>query len=314
MKLQFPALTAGLFALAVASSPKAHGCASCGCSLASDWEVQGYSIEPGLKLDINYNYLDQHQYRHGTGQISPQAIPDGQEMERNTVTHTTNLTMDYIFNSNWAASLQVPWISRAHGTFGEEHDELDTSNTDSIGDIKLMGRYQGFTESHNFGIEMGLKLPTGKFSDKFHSGEALDRGLQPGTGTTDFIGGLYYFDSFSEKWGYFAQANVQVALDSRDGYRPGTAENINFGVRYTGFHGIVPQIQINGRIAARDTGVNSDNFDSGGSFLLISPGITFEPTQRFSTYVFVQVPLYQNVNGYQLSPTWSLTAGVRYAF
>jgi len=309
------AFLAGLLTLSFASLPhSAHGCASCGCSLASDWEVQGYSIEPGLKLDINFNYLDQSQYRHGTRHISTLEVPEGQELERNTVTSTTTLNLDYIFNSDWAVSLQVPWISRNHGTFGEEHDELDTSSTDSIGDIKLMARFQGFNASHNFGIELGIKLPTGSYDESFRSGEGLDRGLQPGTGTTDLVAGLYYFDSFAENWGYFAQVNVQTPFNSRDSYRPGTAENLNVGVRYTGFHSIIPQLQLNGRIASRDKGDNADVLNSGGSMIYISPGVTYEVTRQLSTYVFVQVPLYQNLNGYQLAPTWALTAGVRYSF
>ncbi len=306
---------AGLLTLSfAATTPKAHGCASCGCSLASDWEVQGYSVEPGLKLDINFNYLDQTQYRHGTHHISTLDVPEETELEKSTRTNTTTVNLDYIFNSDWAMSLQVPWISRDHGTYGEEHDELDTSSTDSIGDIKVMARFQGFTKNHNFGLELGVKLPTGSFDKSFRSGKGLDRGLQPGTGTTDFIAGLYYFDSFSENWGYFAQANVQTPLNSRDGYRPGTAENLNVGVRYTGFHSIIPQLQLNGRIASRDSGGNADVLNSGGSMIYFSPGVTYEVTRQLSTYVFVQIPLYQNLNGYQLAPTWALTAGVRYSF
>ena len=307
-------LFASFLALAVIPSPSAHGCASCGCGLASDWESQGYSIEPGLKLDINFMYLDQSQYRSGTRHISLLDIPDGQEMEKTTHTSTTTLNLDYIFDSDWGVSVQVPWIARDHATFGEDHQSYDTSSTSSIGDIKLMGRYQGFTAKHNFGVELGVKLPTGSFTDTFHSGDALDRGLQPGSGTTDLLAGIYYFDSLSETWGYFGQVTVQTALDSRSGYRPGTAENLNIGVRYTGFGSIIPQLQVNGRLASRDTGVNSDNFDSGGAMIYLAPGVTYEATRQLSTYVFIQVPMYQNLNGYQLAPTWSITAGVRYSF
>ena len=177
-----------------------------------------------------------------------------------------------------------------------------------------MTRYQGFFPSHNFGIELGIKLPTGAFTDTFRSGQPLDRGLQPGTGTTDAIAGIYYFDKLSLHWGCFGEALVQTALDSRDQYRPGTSESVTLGVRYTGISRITPQFQINGRFAGRDTGAQSDNLNSGGTLIYLSPGVTFEASTNVAVFAFVQVPVYQNVNGYQLAPKWTLSVGMRASF
>lgn len=304
----------GLFTLGLVHAPSAHGCAACGCSLASDWESQGYSVEPGFKLDVTYAYLEQEQLRSGTHNISPSDVPEGQELEKSTRNNITTLGLDYIFNSDWGVSLDVPWVAREHSTLGESHDELQTSSTSNIGDLRLMGRFQGFTSEHRFGLTLGIKLATGSFTDTFSSGEPLDRGLQPGTGTTDLLAGVYYFGTFAKNWGYFAQAALQTPLDSRADYKPGTAENLNVGLRYTGIGGVIPQFQVNGRIAGRDSGAEADALDSGGSLIFISPGVTFEVTHQLATYVFVQVPVYQNLNGYQLAPNWGITAGVRYVF
>jgi hypothetical protein len=177
-----------------------------------------------------------------------------------------------------------------------------------------MARYQGFLPEHNLGAELGIKLPTGSFTKTFRSGEALDRGLQPGTGTTDLIAGLYYFDKLGTNWSWFGQAMVQVALNERAGYRPGTAETMSLGIRYTGISHIIPQLQVNGRISSRDRGDQADTFDSGGTVLNISPGFTVEVTSKVAAFVFVHVPVYQNLYGYQLAPKWSLSAGIRASF
>ena len=306
-----------LLAAAFLTPQAAFGCASCGCSLSSmtaDWDSEGYSTSAGWKMDIIYNLIDQHQLRHGSSKISAQDVPIGQELESYTHNNYITLGLDYDFNPNWGVTLRVPFIVRDHATLGEEHDEYDTSRSSSIGDMSLIAHYQGFMPNHNFGVELGLKFPTGSFTDTFRDGEALDRGLEPGTGTTDIIAGVYYFDSFSPTWSYFGEATVQTALDSRDQYKPGTAENVTLGVRYTGWGRWIPQFQINGRYANRDTGLNSDNFDSGGTLLYLSPGITFQVTPKAAAYAFIQVPVYQNVNGYQLAPTWTLTAGIRVTF
>ncbi len=314
MKSSFLPFAFSLLAVSVIGQRQAQACASCGCSLNSVWDTYGYSTEPGFKLDAIFNYIDQGQLRTGLNKVSPSQVPLGQELEQHTRTHTETLGLSYDFNSDWSVTLQAPLIGRTHSTLGEDHISYDHSSTTGLGDMKVIGRYQGLLSDNSLGIELGLKLPTGKSDQLFQSGDALDRGLQLGTGTTDLIAGVYYFGNMCKDLNYFAEATVQTAFNSHDQYRPGTAENITFGVRYMGLGRIMPQLQINGRIAARDTGLQSDNFDSGGSLVYISPGVSVDITKNTSAYGFVQIPIYQNVNGYQLSPTWMLTVGLRIAF
>ena len=300
--------------LATLGAREAQGCASCGCSLSSTWDTYGYSTAPGFKLDAIYSYIDQEQLRTGIHKISPSQVPLGQELEKSTRTSTETLGLSYDFSADWGLTLQAPLVSRDHATLGNDHMSFDRSSITTLGDMKLLGRYQGLLSDHSLGFELGLKLPTGKFDQTFESGAALDRGLQAGTGTTDLIAGVYYFGELGADWGYFGEAIVQTAFDSREQYRPGTAENLTAGLRYMGFGRIMPQLQINGRIAGRDTGLQSDNFDTRGSLVYVSPGVAVDISKTASAYAFVQIPVYQNVNGYQLSPTWTLTVGMRISF
>jgi hypothetical protein len=48
--------------------------------------------------------------------------------------------------------------------------------------------------------------------------------------------------------------------------------------------------------------------------LYISPGIVAAVSDQISMYAFVQVPIYQDVNGVQLAPRFIPTVGARYAF
>ena len=98
-------------------------CASCGCTLSSDWEnlqSPGASITyaPGLKLDLRYDYIDQNQLRHGTGSISSidaskiRNDGDPQEVEKDTQNNYVTLGVDYSFNRDWGVNVQVPFIDR----------------------------------------------------------------------------------------------------------------------------------------------------------------------------------------------------------
>ena len=313
----------------------AQACASCGCTLSSDWENLGFSTSPGLKLDVRYDYLNQNQLRSGTGTISPssasQIVNNGnnQEVEKYTKNNYLTVGLDYSPNPNWGVNVQVPYIDRSHSTLGTASDGTTPgagggqydSRTSSLGDVKVIGRYQGFSPQHNFGVLFGAKLPTGSHTKTGTSTDltapgsvVIDRGLQPGTGTSDIILGAYYADVINQNWDYFTQAIVQKALNSSDQYKPGDGINLNLGVRYMGFTGLTPQLQLNVRHVQHDVGQNADTISTGGTLSYLSPGVVVPVNKQVSVYGYVQLPVYQNVNGVQLAPRYTASLGARYSF
>ncbi len=317
------------------SSGDANACASCGCTLSNDWENLQFSSTSGLKIDLSYNYIDQDQLRSGAKPISPaaasQIVVNGssKEVEKFTINNYVNLGIDYSVSRDWGINVVVPYIDRKHSTLGTASDgstggpgggQYD-SHTDSFGDVKIIGRYQGFTPQCRFGILYGLKLPTGSYTDTGNSTDptapgpvAIDRGLQPGTGTTDVILGAYYADGLSQDWDYFTQALFQKALDSRDDYRPGDGFNFNLGLRYAGIPNVGPILQLNYRYVQHDVGSNADELNTGGILLYISPGISVSINRQVSVYAFYQYPIYQELYGIQLAPHYTTTVGMRYSF
>ena len=322
------------FALLV-SSEEAKACASCGCTLSSAWENLQFSYAPGYKLDLSYTYLDQDQLRSGVKPISPaaasQIVVNGspKEVEKYTINNYVNLGIDYSSSRDWGVNIQVPYISRKHSTLGTASDGSTAgpgggqydSQTSSAGDIKVIGRYQGFTPQCKFGVLYGLKLPTGSFTNMGTSTDPtspgpvpIDRGLQPGTGTTDVILGAYYADGINQNWDYFTQALYQRALNSRDDYRPGDGFNLNAGLRYAGIPDFGPVLQLNYRFVEHDVGSNADELNTGGVLLYISPGFSVSVSQQVAVYAFYQYPIYQELYGVQLAPRYTATVGVRYSF
>src|SRR5882724_8285693 len=295
-------------------------CSSCGCSLNSDWSTQGHGTQPGLHMDFRFDYFNQDQLRSGTGKVDRGAIafPTDREIQQTTVNRNYNLTLDYTANKDWGASVLIPYFDRFHTTIVDGDTDISESKTSSLGDVRVLGRYQGFSPSHNFGLQFGLKLPTGSYDNNFRSGpqegELLDRGLQPGTGTTDLLVGAFQFGALSRDWDYFAQALIQQPLNSKDDFRPGTGINVNLGVRYVAFESFTPHLQINARAEKRESGANADVENSGATLAYLSPGVTVPLGEKFRVYGFFQVPVYQRVNGYQLEPRYTVSAGVQYTF
>ena len=310
-----------LLAAAFAATPSAaSACSACGCMLTSDWSAEGLAAQPGLRFDLRYDHIDQKILRSGTHRLDRAAIPlpQDREIEQRTVNNYVTATFDYSRSPDWGVSVQLPFVGRGHTTIAPGDTDISTSRTADVGDVRVIARFQGFPTKSVFGVQLGLKLPTGGYGQNFvrgpQAGSPLDRGLQAGTGTTDLIAGLYHFGTLGGKWGYFARATADVPFDSRDQYKPGVLVDGAAGVRWLGKPRVTPELALEARIAARDTGVQSDRLNSGGELLYVAPGLSGRVAARTWAYGRVAVPVYQRVVGYQLTVGWTATTGVRFAF
>ncbi|MGH8124122.1 MAG: hypothetical protein ACREPT_15300 [Rudaea sp.] len=298
----------------------ALACSACGCTLNTDWDSQGLSTSRGWRFDVRFDYFDQNQLRSDSDSVARAnlAVPNDREVQQFTHNRNTTFGLDYSPNSNWGFSAQLPWFERGHATIAPGDTEISVSDASGIGDLRLLGRYQGFSVEHDSGVLFGVKLPSGRYTQDFASGpqagQALDRGLQLGTGTTDLLLGIYKFGAITQDWGYFAQALAQAPMNSRAGFRAGTGINVNAGLRYTASSTLVPQLQINVRAEQRERGANADVENSGATLAYLSPGLTWNLTRRFSAYGFVQLPLYQRVNGLQIEARSLGSVGLHYIF
>jgi hypothetical protein len=299
----------------------ALACSSCGCTLNSDWASQGYSVSSGWSADIRQDYYEQAQLRSGTSTVdrSSLSFPRDEEVQTRTINRTTLFSIDDQPSRNFGINLQLPYFDRSHSTIAEGDTQTSSSHSRGIGDLRILARYQGFSSDLSWGVQFGLKLPTGRIDDVFltgpQSGATVDRGLQPGTGSTDVLLGLYRFGNLDASFGYFFNAIVQAPVDSRDGFKPGTGLNVSLGIRYFAHAGsLFPQLQLNLRTEKRETGVNADNANSGATLAYLTPGMGVRLAANFDAYGFIQVPVYQRVNGLQIEPRILASLGLRYRF
>ena len=328
----------------------AMACASCGCSLNTDVGTQGMGMAGGWTLDVRYDTLNQNKLWSGTKSISQSAVNAANpraEVENFTQNNYLTASLDYNDAEAWGVTAILPYIMRTHSTFGSGDGSLDgaanasnpssngyLSQASGVGDMKIIGRYFGFAEQKDWGFQLGLKLPTGSNSQTVvNNGGALqgvDPGLQLGTGSTDVILGVYQFGYIpnTENWGYFANIQYQATIKPTDvpvtiaqlntpgvsSYRPGNAANLNLGLNYQGFERLVPTLQVNMLNKKVDSGTAADTLSTGGVLAYLTPGALYNLTDQTQLYANVQLPIYQNVNGYQLVPSFVASVGVRVHF
>ncbi|HUP29305.1 MAG TPA: hypothetical protein VM122_03955, partial [Usitatibacter sp.] len=164
------------------------------------------------------------------------------------------------------------------------------------------------------GLTFGVKVPTGKHDVTNSEGELAERTLQPGTGTTDLLLGAYWHGAALDGWSWFTRAQAVIPTTTRDGFQPGRQLQVDGGARYALGAAAGLMLQVNAHVRGRDGGANAEPEDSGQRAIFVSPGISWNLGRDAQLYAFLQVPIYQAVNGVQLTAAWSALAGVSFRF
>jgi hypothetical protein len=63
-----------------------------------------------------------------------------------------------------------------------------------------------------------------------------------------------------------------------------------------------------------DSGTAADTYATGGTLAYLTPGLLYRLTEKTQIYANVQLPIYQNVNGIQIVPSYIFSTGVRVQF
>jgi hypothetical protein len=293
--------------------------ASCGtafCMVNTGWHVQGAWTEPGARFDLRFEYIDQDQPQAGSRNVGVGEIRQHHDEVR-TINRNWVASFDYGFDRDWSVSAALPLISREH-THIHNHGGaqfVDSWSFDEPGDLRVAARRQWSSESAPaerldfYGLTLGLKLPTGEYDVRNGANQLAERTLQPGTGTTDVLFGGFFRRVLGSGASWFADVLVQAPLGEKDEFKPGGRIGVDFGYRKDAL-----MLQLNLLHRDRDSGDEADEHNSGGTFLYLSPGLAASLGERWQAYGFLQLPLYQYVNGVQLTADWAFVAGVSARF
>jgi hypothetical protein len=295
--------------LAVTLTPNhSHACA-CGCGV---FEVGGSAMLPsgaGGMAFLEYDYQNQNRNWSGSSHAD-----DANNDDKKIETHFVTLGVQYMFNRSWGAQVEVPFANR---TF-DSAANAGSVNWSGLGDIRLKGIYTGFSEDLSTGLTLGLKLPSGSYSHSDPLGD-IDRDTQIGSGSTDLLVGGFHRGHLwrTDKWDWFAQAQLDLPVAKQGDYRPGMEVDAAVGVYYQGWtlHGVkispVAQVIVSDRMS--DGGTEAAPDDSGYQRVLLSPGVEFN-FHPVKVYADVELPVYEHVNGNQLVAPALFKVVVSYMF
>jgi hypothetical protein len=316
--------SAGLLAI-LSISWSIEAPASCGaafCAVNTNWNLQGLVAEPGWRLDLRYERINQDQPMAGGKRVAVGQVPQHHD-EVKTVNRNYIATLDYTIDDRWGVALTVPASDRDH-THIHNHGGARVAEQWSFartGDVRVLGRHQWRIENAEkmtldfYGLNFGVKLPTGERDIRNSAGDRAERTLQPGTGTTDLLLGAYYNGVLpASGMSWFVQGLWQSPMNSSEDYRPGQRFSLDAGYRYELTERAGLMLQVNAVRRERDGGAQAEPANTGGMFLFLTPGASYAVSKGTQVYAFVQKPLYQYVNGVQLTADWSVALGVSTRF
>ncbi len=309
-------------ALALGALDASASCGSAFCIVNTDWSAQGAWVEPGARFDLRHESIDLGRPRSGTRRVDVGAIPrDHDEVE--TKNQNWVAGVDWNLAPAWGLSLTIPYVDREHY---HNHNALGEIEPESwkfrgLGDMRVQARYEFFASQEDpaaprsAGVTFGAKLPTGRHDVANAEGELAERTLQPGTGTSDLLVGAYWHGAAPlADISWFARAQALLPMKARAGYKPGRQLSLDAGLRYAFSRDVGLMLQVNCVVKGRDSGDQAEPEDSGQRMVFASPGISWNFAKSAQLYAFVQLPVYQSVNGVQLTSDWSGLAGVSWRF
>jgi hypothetical protein len=222
----------------------------------------------------------------------------------------------YTFQERLVAVARVPFSSREITESGERTSQDGLSDPEVYALVRLWSSEfaPGLGRRSWISAVGGVKTDWGK-NDVAKGGERLDEHLQPGTGSTDWFGGLSGVYLFNSRSSLFGSTQYRSTGANRFGYEYGNIWMANAGYEHKLGRLFDAALELNYRDAGKDR-ADRDGFldpNTGGSLLYLSPRLIVDFGKGLVGRLSVQVPVADGLNGDQKERTVA-NIGLTYLF
>lgn len=195
------------------------------------------------------------------------------------------------------------------------------------GDLEVSAKYRFFRQvgawfDRHAAVELGVKLPTGDsdLPDDPSVPMPLAHRLTPGTGSTDAFLDLV-FQQGQRRFVWGGDLSYRRNGEGEGDYRFGDVTRLAFDAEYVAFPRVYKTpgnevfLLLEGALVHRfDDEIGGRELPTGGTELLLAPGVQYIATDQMLLSLSVELPVWQDIDRLGIESDWNVLAEIRYAF
>ena len=293
------------------NSINAQTCCSGGIPLSNNLGLD-ISEKGTVQVGLNYDYNNLNTLNSGTENLNDDS--------RLRITHSVLLNAGYSITDRLSAEVLFTWVNQRRKISQFEDENLD--QTSGVGDAVFLMKYNFpklLGENSAFNIGLGTKIPLGSSTETNDIGITLNSDLQPGSNAWDII----YYALLSKNLNIRPSLNIFSRIIYRStGTNDSYLESLEykFGNEFQAFIGFTdqfllfktlsnPSLSFKYRSAEKDAIDGLDIESTGGKWVFLVPNFSINITPSISFNTKAELPIYSDVDGTQLTPTFRISTG-----
>lgn len=300
---------------AFASSSKGQTCSCAGAPLISTQSISS-AAKGNLLVGLTYQYNDISNLYSGSTELENRSVTRH--------TQSTLLEINYGLTRRLTFSGTATFVQKFRKTGLQNPGNTESLTTRGVGDGLFMLKYvlhqNTMSEQYQLAFGGGIKIPFGKFSIS-QNGVALNADMQPGTGAWDWVGWSYFSKTFAPAttlnlfwYNSYRLTGGKERFDASDIFEFGNELVSTVGVTNTITDKLSYLMMVRYRSTASDRRNDEKLPNTGGLWVNLRPGLSYQLTDRISLRATGQLPIYQNLNGTQPTTTFTLSGSIFYNF
>lgn len=293
----------------------AQGCCTAGTPILGTLEL-GSTPTSTLIFNVTYEYTFRDRFYFGSDRVDDPTVFG--QARREQAIQSVLLETSYGFSRRVSMSSVLSFTRRgldrtSSAPVGAVTSSLNnTGLSDGVFLIKYSFVPLSLISQREVALGGGVKVPFGSY-DETLGGVRLSIDMQQGTGSWDGILWGYFYQGFlPTRVHFFANALYRLTGTNDFGYRFGNEIFVTVGVSYRTPRYLDFSLQGRYRHLQADELEGNSLLNSGGDWFFVVPTVNVNPGVNLSIRLFSQLPVYQNVDGIQLSTTYTLGLGVSY--
>ncbi|MCH2034552.1 MAG: hypothetical protein MK202_13660 [Tenacibaculum sp.] len=300
--------------LILADLNHAQTCCSGGVPLSNNIGLS-FLDKGAYQIGLFYDYNNLNTLNEGTKVLN--------DNSRLRITNSILLNFSYNFTDRLLGEGLFTWVNQQREiTLG---NNVNFDETFGIGDAILLLRYMLVKEEYSsLIIGAGGKIPLGSTEEVNSLGILLNADLQPGSNAFDFIFTSTYTTIFDFRKSLQFHARATYRDTGINSSYLGSSE-YKFGNEFQMFVGatdsflvwkqlVNPSLVFKYRNAQMDQLDTNNVANTGGEWIFMNPSVTIALSPKINFSTRVEIPIYSNVTGVQLTPTYRINTGITFQF